>query len=159
MTPTRKQSIRLIEDEQYAIYKYCIEQRCIHQIEAAIEFRVNATLVANEINQNYPKITNGKVISSYHVKSAIEAVVGWQKRLGKLPVVPLETVELDQLKIEKTKYLKEIEQLKHDNVVKSRDIQVMNAEIERLKQSGAQVIVDRIRQLVNGASPTAPKSG
>lgn len=159
MESARKPSVRLVEDEQYAIYKYCIEHRCVHQIEAAIEFRVNATFVANEINQSYSKITNGKVISSYHVKSAVEAVVGWQKRLGKLPVVPLETVELDQLKIEKTKHLKEIEQLKHDNVVKSRDIQAMNAEIERLKQSGAQATIDRIRQLVNGASPTTPKSG
>lgn len=150
----RKPAVRLTEDEQYAVYKYCIENHCVYQIEAAIEFRVDASKIANEIIKNYPKIVDDKKISSYHVKAAVEAVVGWQKRIGKLPVLPMETAELEQLRIYKTKTMKELEEYKLAVAAQKEEKRLMNQEIERLKKAGAQSTIDQIRKLVGATVPT-----
>lgn len=146
----RKAPVRLSDNDQYMVYKHCIENYGVCQIESAIEFRVDASKLANEINLlSKSIIEGGKKINAYHVKSSVERIVEWQKRLGKLPVVPLETVEMDQLKIFKTKATRQIEELKLQEENNARIIVEQDAKIKRLENSGAQTKLDRIRAIVS----------
>lgn len=153
----RKAPVRLSDDDEYAVYKYCIEGHGVYQIESAIEFRVEAVKLANEINLlSKPIITDGKKINSYHVRTSVEHVVAWQKRIGKLPVVPMETAELEQLRIYKTKTTRQVEELKLQEENSARligeytaKISKLKDEIERLNKSGAQNKIDRIREIVS----------
>lgn len=146
---TRKSPVRLTDEERYYIYKYCIENHSVYQIESAIEWRVNKERIAKEINMfNYPWL-EGRKLSAYHIVDGVETVVDWQKKLGKLPVVPLETVELDQLKSTKIKMIKEIENYKLVIEKANNDIAALAIEVERLRKSDAQSKMDRIRAIVS----------
>lgn len=127
-----KSPVRLNGDQEYAIYKYAIENHCLYQEGDITEYRVNLEKIAREIN--LLKIINA-TINGHHIKVSIEKVVAWQKRLDKLPAVPMETVELDQLKIFKTKATREIEELK-------MAIENQRKEIERLTKLGAHNVDD-----------------
>lgn len=147
---TRKSPVRLTPDEEYGIYKYCVENHCLAQNEDLFNFRVEPGIVAKEINKHFPRITNNRDINSHHVKVAVENVVGWQRRLGKLPVVPIETAELEQLREGKLRMVKEIEEFK---LLVERYKTALDAnakEIERLKKpSDAHQKLERIRAIVS----------
>lgn len=104
----RKPAKFLSDEEKYEIYKYAIENRCLFQNNENFEYRVSATQIARELC-TLGKVTN---ITSHHVQESIKKVINWQKILDKLPAVPQETVELDQLKIKNTRAVREIEELK-----------------------------------------------
>lgn len=143
----RKSPVRLSDEEEYMVYKYCIENHGVYQIDSATEFRVEPIKIANEIN--LLKFINGKQINSHHVRMSVERVVAWQKRMNKLPAVPIETAELEQLRIYKTKTTKEIEEYKLSEKFNTDKIHDMHKEIERLKKSDAQNKIDRIRAIVS----------
>lgn len=125
--PMRKSPTKLNGDQEYAIYKYAVESQSLLQNEDSTAFRVKVEQVAKEVN-NLKLV--GIAVNAHHVRKSVERVVAWQKRLGKLPIVPLETVELEQLKITKTKQIREIEELK-------TTIENLKTENERLNKLGA----------------------
>lgn len=127
-----KSPVRLNGDQEYAIYKYVIENHCLYQEGDTTEYRVNTEKIAKEIN--LLKIISA-VINGHHIKVSVEKVIAWQKRLDKLPAVPMETVELDQLKIFKTKATREIEELK-------LCVENQRKEIERLTKLSAHNVDD-----------------
>jgi len=145
----RKAPVRLTEEEAYAIYKYCVENHCLKQVEDETTFWVEPVRIAKEINLT-PRIVNGKTISSYHIKNSVADVILWQKLLDKLPVQPLETVELEQLRESKLKLVHELENLKISFARATTDLTKLATENERLKKSsGAQQKLDRIRAIVS----------
>lgn len=147
---TRKAPVRLTDDEEYNIYKYAVENHCIAQVDDLFNFRVEPSTIAKEINLQFSKIVNGRVINYYHVKSSVEKVISWQKRLNKLPIQPIETAELEQLRIYKTKTMKEVEELKLAIAHKNNTLDQAAKEIERLKKpSDAQQKLERIRAIVS----------
>lgn len=145
----RKPNVRLTAEEEYGVYKYAVENHCLSQTADMYSFRVQPSIIAQEINKHFPKITNNREISVNHVRSAVDNVIGWQKLLSKLPVVPIETAELEQLREGKLKMIKEIEELKVLHSNNAHTILQLRAEIERLKNSGAQSKIDRIRAIVS----------
>lgn len=90
---TRKSPTYLSDIEQYALYKYCIEHKCLTQQGTLTKYRVLPKIIADEINS--AKILKD-VISEHHVRKSIERVVEWQEILEKLPE-PQATVYEDQL--------------------------------------------------------------
>lgn len=146
----RKSPVRLTPDEEWGIYKYCIENHCLKQVEDLTSFWVEPHKIAKEINEHFPKITNGRAISPQHIKGAVESVVGWQKRIGKLPVVPIETAELEQLRIFKKSAIIETENLKADKTQLMQLHDKLVKENERLKKpSDAHQKLERIRAIVS----------
>lgn len=102
---TRKSPVRLNDEQKYAVYTYAIENGCVYQKGEDITIRVEPSLVAKEINQD--KILE-VIINGHHVTEALSRVINWQKRLKLLPVMPIETVQMDMLKIEMSKKDKEL---------------------------------------------------
>ena len=143
----RKSPVKLSDEEKYLVYKFSIENHGLYQAESATEFRVAPDKIAKEMN--LLKIIEGKQVNGHHVRTSVERVVAWQKRLGKLPVVPLETAELEQLKIHKKKSIMEIEEFKIEIEINKKEIELLRKENERLKKSDAQNKVDRIRAIVS----------
>ena len=94
----RNSPVRLSNKEKYMVYKYAIEQHCIIQDGADYEFRVSAMKIAKEINNTKSLIS--KRINSHHILQAVSEIVEWQEMMGKLPAIPQETAELEQLRIE-----------------------------------------------------------
>lgn len=149
-TDARKSPVRLTPNEEYAIYKYAVENHCLAQEGDLFNFRVEPARIAKEVNISLNKMLEGREIRAGHIKTAVASVIGWQARLNKLPVVPIETTELEQLKINKTKMIREIEELKLAVEHKDKTIAQAAKEIERLKKpSDAQVRLDRIRAIVS----------
>jgi hypothetical protein len=127
---------RLTDDEKYAVYKYVIENRCVIQNGEVLEYRVTQVQISKEIN--LLKIV--RPITHVHVKNSMEEVVGWQKRLDKIPVVPKETVELDKLHIDKNRLVRECEELK---------IKIEQLEKAALKRSSdAETKLNRIKSIL-----------
>ena len=146
----RKSPVRLTPDEEYIVYKYAVENHCLAQDGDLFNFRVEPARVAKEINMHLNKVFAGREIRAGHVKGSVESVIGWQARLGKLPVVPIETAELEQLREGKIRMIKELEGLKLLVAHKDHTISEAAKEIERLKKpSDAQKMVDRIRAIVS----------
>lgn len=107
--PMKKNVVRLNHDQKYKVYMYAIENRCVYQNEVETTFRVAPSHIANELNM-LKHI--GEVINANHVKEAIEMTISWQKRLNKLPMVPKETLEIEKLKEDNLKTVKQVEELK-----------------------------------------------
>lgn len=91
---------------------------------------------------------NGRTINAHHVKTSVGRVVAWQQRLGK-EIIPLETVEMDQLKADNVKKTRQIEELKVSCENGEKALKNAQKEIERLTYSGAQQKLDKIRALVS----------
>lgn len=152
-SPVREKNrvvVRLNGDEKYMLYKYVVEHYCLAQEGDLYRFRVPPATVAQEVNKNFKSLFPGKMISAYHVKDSVEEVIDWQVRMNKLPPVPIETAELEQLKIYKTKSMKEIEELKEVIRQKDRDIYTLRTELERLKKipTDAPMKLEKIKQIL-----------
>jgi hypothetical protein len=106
----RKAITRLTDDEKYSVYKYVIENRCVIQNGEEFQFRVQMAQIAKEIN--ILKVV--RPITHVHVKNSVDEVIGWQKRLNKIPVVPKETVEMDKLIIHNNRLTRENAELKNE---------------------------------------------
>lgn len=130
----RKAPVKLSADEKYMVYKYAVENHCLAQEGDLYKFRVAPERVAHEVNLVI-KALNGRQINGYHVKDAVETVVDWQGRLNKVPAVPIETAELEQLKIFKIKATREIEELKLACEEKENALLMLRAELERQNKS------------------------
>lgn len=147
---TRKSPVRLTADQEYTIYKYCVEHNCLKQADDMFSFRVTPTEVAKEINLGYSKIAEGKAISAYHIRSAVESVIGWQTRLQKIPTAPIETVEIEQLKEAKIKLVKEVEEYKLLHSQECAKTKKLAEEVSRLAQikTDAEAILNHIKKII-----------
>lgn len=151
----RKSPTRLNADEKYAVYKYCVENYALKQVDDMTTFWVEPHKIAKEINQHYSKIVSDKTITPQHVKDAVEYSVAWQRRLDKLPVQPIETAELEQLRIYKNKTVREVEELKIAIEDKDNAIHKLRNENARLTNGSARELeatkqkLERIRAIVS----------
>lgn len=146
----KKSRVNLSDDEEYKIFKYCVENRCIALIDKEMFWRMEQAKIAAEIN-NTPILT-GRKIKGSHVRNAVNRVIGWINRLEKEMPVLQETAEIEQLKIKDIKNTKEIEELKYkieqleaDNAASAKGFR---NEIERLNNSGAQATLNKIKSLL-----------
>lgn len=144
----RKNPVRLSNDEEYAVYKYCIEHHCLRQIEDLFAFRVQPTEIAREINSTYSKMVAGREINAHHVKTAVDRVIAWQQRLGK-EIIPQETVEMEMLREDNTRKTRQIEELKVSCENGDKALKAAQKEIERLNSEGALQKLTRIRAIVS----------
>ena len=112
----RKTSVYLSDQQLYAIYKRCIENKDVIQNGDATRYRVIPRIIADEINADGG--VDGLRVSDHHIRRAVERVVDWQIMLQRLPE-PQQTIYEDQLQI----------QIKELNIEKEN----LKLEIQRLK--------------------------
>lgn len=144
---SRKSPVRLTNREEYKIYTYCVENHCISQDGEYIAWRVDKAKISKEIN--ILNMFEGRAVTSHHIASAVENVVEWQGMMEKFPAMPLETVEMEQLKIQHKKDITELEKHKLAIDAQKNELKLCYEEIERLKKSDAHAKIARIRAIVS----------
>lgn len=132
---SRATPVRLSDHQRYAVYKYAVEKQCILQKGEAVIYRVQAQIIAEELNLLPNKIHEAN-ISGHLVKESINKVIEWQYLLEKVPDPPKATVQLDMLSAENTRLSNHIEDVRKNNAA---NIAARDATIKALMDKIAKV--------------------